>query len=153
MNITQVIGLGTAALLLSGCATNLNPFNWFGSDDEGNTVEDTTVVVIPADSRPLIPTVTSLVVEETPGGAIVRAVGLPAEQGWYDAALVSETRGEPVDGILTFWFRGRPPEEATRGSTVQSREVIVGRFVGNLTLAETREIRVISAGNTRSVRR
>ncbi len=153
MMISQFMGAGAAILLLAGCeSVSLNPFDWFGSDTDVEMVDDVPVITV-TDSRPLIATVTSLIVEETPGGAIVRAVGLPPEQGWYDADLVSETRGEPVDGILTFFFRARPPEEATRVSTVDSREIIAGRFVSELTLAETREIRVVAAGNTRAVRR
>ena len=153
MKISQFMGVGAAILLLAGCeSVSLNPFDWFGSDTDVEMVDDVPVITV-TDSRPLIATVTSLIVEETPGGAIVRAVGLPPEQGWYDADLVSETRGEPVNGILTFFFRARPPEDATRVSTVDSREIIAGRFVSELTLAETREIRVVAAGNTRAVRR
>ena len=155
MKTRHVIALLAAGALVSGCGlgqSRLNPFNWFSSGDEVETVED---IAIPqsTDSRPLIPQVTSLVIERTPGGAIVRAIGLPGEQGWYDAALVSETRGEPVDGILTFAFRARPPASPQRSSTVASREIVVGRFVSDATLAQTREIRIVGAANVRASRR
>ena len=144
-----------SALILGGCGiqdTRLNPFNWFGSDEESETVDEVAIPV-DTDTRPLMPVVTSLVIERTPGGAIVRATGLPPEQGWYDAALVSETRGEPVAGLLTFAFRARPPITPTRVSTEQSREIVVGRFVSDITLANTREIRVVGAENVRASRR
>lgn len=155
MKRRQVLTLGIAGLALAGCGlgeSRLNPFNWFGSDEETETVAD---IALPVDSdtRPLMPVISSLTIERTPGGAIIRATGLPPEQGWHDAALVSETRGQPVDGVLTFAFRARPPRTRTRASTEQSREVIVGRFVSDITLATTREVRVIGAINGRTVRR
>ena len=155
MKRRQVLTLGIAAFALAGCGfgqSRLNPLNWFGGDEESETVAD---VAIPddADRRPLMPVISSLTLERTPGGVIVRATGLPPVQGWHDAALVSDTRGRPEGGVLTFAFRARPPLTPTRVSTEQSREVVVARFVSDITLAGTREIRVVGAVNTRSVRR
>lgn len=155
MTPRQIITFGTAALLLSGCGiseTRLNPFNWFGSDEDTETVEDVTIVES-REVRPLIAQVTSVVLEETPGGVIIRATGLPPEQGWHNAALVSETRGRPVNGVLTLAFRAVPPTEAQRVSTVQSREIVVGRFVSNITLNDVREIRIVGEQNSRVSRR
>ena len=156
MRSRQIAAFGLMALLLAGCGfseSRLNPFNWFG--DSGESVETTEgeEIVTSSDPRPLIPEITSVVVEETPGGVILRVTGLPPTQGWHNAALVSETRGRPVEGILTFAFRAVPPAEPTRSSTVQSREVIVGRFVSNIILSETSEIRIVAARNTQVIRR
>jgi hypothetical protein len=144
------------ALALSGCGlseTRLNPFNWFRSGPDVETL-DPVELTESTDTRPLVAQVTALEVERTPGGAIIRATGLPPEQGWYDAELVNEDRdGNPVNGVLLFSFRARPPLEPTRVSTVQSRELSVAVYVSDITLAATREIRVTGALNARTARR
>ena len=61
--------------------------------------------------------------------------------------------GRPIDGVLTYSFRARPPLEPTRVSTVQSRELTVAVFVSEITLAGTREIRVTGSQNSRAARR
>lgn len=146
--------------MLAGCglgASRLNPFNWFS----GSTSQPTGPSLIPEegrvaavqDLRPLMDQVTELVIERNPGGAIIRARGLPPEQGFYDGELVSLSDGEPVDGVLEYQFRVRPPVRPTRVSTVQSREIVVGLFVSNQTLENVREIRVVAKRNTRATRR
>jgi hypothetical protein len=144
------------AVMLSGCGfgqSRLNPFNWFGSGPEAETL-DPVVLEERKDRRPLVAQVTALEVERTPGGAIIRATGLPPVQGWYGAELVNEDRdGQPIDGVLTYSFRAIPPPEPTRVSTVQSRELTVAVFVSDITLAATREIRVTGALNSRAARR
>ena len=145
-----------AVTALSGCGlgeSRLNPFNWFRSGPEARPLEPV-VIERPQDTRPLVAQVTALSVERTPGGAIIRATGLPPEQGWYDAALVNADRdGQPVGGVLTYSFRARPPLEPTRVSTVRSRELNVAVFVSDIILASTREIRVTGARNSRTARR
>ncbi|MDJ1015104.1 MAG: hypothetical protein QNJ35_01230 [Paracoccaceae bacterium] len=144
------------AFSLSACGfgqSRLNPFNWFRSGPEVETLQ-TVEILNQTDARPLVEQVTSLEVERTPGGAIIRASGLPPSQGWYDAELVPENRdAEPVGGILSFTLRAVPPADPRRVSTVQSRELVVGRFVSEITLASTREIRVIASRNIRTSRR
>ena len=144
------------AVALSGCGlgqSRLNPFNWFRSGPQTETL-DPVPLQRNRDRRPLVAQVTHLVVERTPGGAIIRAIGLPPEQGWYDAELVNEDRdGKPIDGVLTYSFRAFPPRESTRVSTVQSRELTVAVFVSDITLASTRQIRVTGALNSRTARR
>ena len=148
---------GIAALaMLSGCQSvresNLNPGNWFGGNDDDQMVNATTVSD-PFVSVPLIPRVTNVIVEETPGGAIIRAVGLPPEQGWFGAELVSESGGRPVDGVLRYAFVALPPLTPAPVSTEQSREIVVGRFISSRTLANTREIQVVAGENTITRRR
>lgn len=150
-----ILTLGTG-LILTGCGfgqSRLNPFNWFRSDPEQETMEPV-YLQERLDSRPLVAQVTQLSVERTPGGAIIRATGLPPVQGWYDAELVNEDRdGLPINGELIYSFRARPPREQTRVSTVQSRELTVATFVSNTVLASTRSIRVTGALNSRAARR
>lgn len=152
MTSRTVVILLVGALTVSGCAriseSRLNPFNWFGGSEE-QRVETVEVV---RDPRPLVDQVTSLAIERTPTGAIIRAVGLPPTQGWYDAALVSDTDG-PVDGVLSYRFRAFPPVERTRVSTRQSRELSVARSISTTELAATSAIRVIGARNVLTTRR
>jgi hypothetical protein len=142
----------TAALGLAGCGrirdSRLNPFNWFGRSEEAEKVA---LPEAPRDPRALVQTVLSLVVEETAGGAIVRATGLPPTQGWWDAELVAQ----PVDenGRLVLDFRIFPPIETKRAGTQPSREVVVALFLSNIKLDPVREIIVQGETNARAARR
>lgn len=150
----RVLILGAAlALGLTGCArvaeSRLNPFNWFGGSETETT---TAAAVVETDPRPRVAQVTSLTIEPTPTGAIVRATGLPPTQGWFAAALVPET-DEPVNGEMVYVFRAVPPEAPRRVSTVQSRELSVARSLSQQALAQTRVVRVIGAQNALVARR
>ncbi len=156
MSARQLILLTAIAVILSGCGriseSRFNPFNWFRSDS-GETLAPADVAET-RDPRPLVADITSLVVERTPGGAIVRATALPGTQGWFAPELVSATRdGDPVDGVLSFAFRAAPPDGAPRVSTVRSRELAAAVFVTDLTLANVRIIQVTGARNSRVARR
>lgn len=138
---------------LTGCArvadSRLNPFNWFGGSESEETVAATEV---DTDPRPRVAQVTSLTIEPTPTGAIIRATGLPPTQGWYAAALVPETDG-PVNGEMVYVFRAVPPLDREPVSTVQSRELSVAQRLTANELAETRLVRVIGATNVLVARR
>ncbi|MEM9975308.1 MAG: hypothetical protein AAF771_14110 [Pseudomonadota bacterium] len=140
-----------ALVVLSGCArvaeSRLNPFNWFGRGDAEVTV---TRVEVIEDPRPLVAEVSGVSIDRVPGGAILRAVGLPPTQGYFAGALVAEAAGP---GILSYTFRAVPPDEASRVSTVPSREVVVALFLSDQTLAGVRQIQVVGATNARAVRR
>jgi len=143
--------LGT--LVLTGCATNFNPLNWFkrGSTEETLAVLPDPNVII--DHRGMVDQVTSLNIEKTGGGAIIRAVGLPPTQGFWDAELVPENGENPVNGVLTYQFRISEPIGFERESTTRSREVVVGYFVSDFKLNGVRQIRVVAARNARTSRR
>ncbi len=148
------VGMIAAGLLLSGCGdSGINPFGWLGGQsEEPETLSDATIITI-EDPRPLMPQITSLRIERTPGGAIIRATGLPPQQGWHSASLVARHAGEPVGGVITYEFRAIPPSDATRGSTVQSREIVVARTLSNIALQDVRSIRVVGANNALTARR
>jgi hypothetical protein len=150
----RIVGGLVAVALLSGCGSNLNPFNWFGQGEQVQMV-DAEGLPVPVDARGLMAEVVSLEIERAPGGAIVRATGLPPTQGWWDGGLVPVDRDErpDEDGVLAYEFRVFAPAAQTRISTPQSREVVVGRFVSNQTLQGVRQIRVIAQGNARAARR
>jgi hypothetical protein len=134
---------------LAACGTRLNPFNWFGGDRE----ERVTVVEDPAvleDGRRLVAEIVSLDVDPNPQGAIVRAMGRPPTQGYWEADLVEVER---TDTALVYEFRVRPPLSATPAGTAPSREIITGLHVSNARLAGIRSITVIGAQNRRTVSR
>jgi hypothetical protein len=139
-------------LSLAACGgmrdSRLNPFNWFGRSAE---VEQVAMPEAPKDPRGLVQQVISLNVEEVPGGAIVRATGLPPTQGYWEAELVAL----PVDetGRLVLEFRVFPPIETMRAGTQPSREVVVALYLSNYKLEAIREIVVQGSANARSARR
>ncbi|MEZ5779513.1 MAG: hypothetical protein R3E44_14250 [Paracoccaceae bacterium] len=149
-----VTALLIAALSLGGCGkirdSRFNPFNWFGRSQSSNVV---VVQGVPVDGRLLVDQVTEMEVARQPGGAIVRATGLPPTQGWWDAALVAENNGQPVDGVLTYRFVLSEPLGQTRVSTPRSREVTAAVYVSDIKLAEVRQIVVLGTQNSRSSRR
>lgn len=154
MTARLLITLAVVAAI-AGCSriaeSRFNPFNWFGRSERVATV-----VVAPGDgvSRAnLVAQITTLRVEQAPGGAIVRATGLPPRQGYYDGELVPLAGETPENGVLNYQFAISPPPDQTRVSTVRSREVVVGRFVSTQRLQGVRQIRVTAATNALAVRR
>lgn len=146
--------LATALLaLLAGCGgiASLNPLGWFGRGERVETLTPVEAAVV-VDKRPVMDSVTSLRIEPLPGGAIIRAAGLPPTQGWWNGELVPDTGG-PVEGVLAFTFRAVPPPRPTRVSTAQSREVVVGLALSRQELDGVREIRVRAARNALASRR
>lgn len=141
-----------ATLALAGCGgfreSRLNPFNWFKSQRSGPPADD--LLAANTDPRPLVAQVTRLEVRPTPTGAIVAAAGLPPTQGWWDAELVPENDGKPVDGVLTYRFVVKPPPYRARVSTPQSRELIAGAALSNIALRDVRRIVVAGAANSLS---
>ena len=147
---TSIATLLLSALLVTGCASKFNPFNWF-KRSTNETVQVSPGQVL--DTRGLVDQVTSLQIEQTNGGAIIHAVGLPPSQGYWDAELVAENDEKPVKGVLTYRFRIEKPYEFKRASTPTSREVVVGHFVSNIKLQGVTSIRVLGTKNARSSRR
>lgn len=150
---TSVI-MGAVMLgLLAGCGavsdSRLNPLNWFGRSEKVEPV----ITEVAGDPRPLVTQIIDLRLERVPGGAIIRATGLPERQGFFDGELVAANRGVPEDGILGYQFRVSAPEGATAPGTPQSREMIVGLFVSDQTLAGVRRIQVNAAQNALAVSR
>lgn len=145
------------ALLLGGCGgirdSRINPFNWFGQSQEVDSLAPAGGWATTLDNRALVAEVTELAVERFPGGAIIRAEGLPPTQGWWDAELVALNDGRAVDGVLTYEFRVAAPRAATRVSTPQSRAISAAVRVSDRRLDGVGSIVVRGAQNARSVRR
>ena len=154
MTTSKIILLSIAAVALSGCSdgASLNPFSWLTQEEPVELLDDVEIQQV-IDDRPLVQSIDSVVIEQLPGGVIVRATGLPDMQGWYDAQLVREGGAASGTGVAVYSFRARPPEQPTRVSTRQSREVIAAAFLSNIELEGISGIRVLSASNAMSVRR
>ena len=147
--IIAVLVLATA---LGGCArlkeSRFNPFNWFGP---GRQAAVTDLYRSPEDARALVAQVTLLKVEPYPGGAIVRATGVPPTQGYWDAELVAQ----PVDeqGRLVYAFRVFPPPEPAAAGAPYARQITVAATLSNIKLQGVTSIVVQGAGNALSAAR
>ena len=147
-----IIAVLVVATGLGGCAriaqSRLNPLNWFG---QSTPTVVTTLYLPPDEPRALIAQVTEVKVEAYPGGAIVRATGLPPTEGYWDAELVPQ----PVDdqGRMVFEFRIFPPVGAAATGTVYSRQINVAAAVSAIRLQQVRSIVVQGANNALSSRR
>ena len=142
--ITLLVVLG-----LAGCASRFNPVNWFGGDREQRVEAVETVAEV--DGRSLVAEIVSLDVVPNPGGAVISAMGLPPQQGYWEADLVEVSRD---NGELLFEFRVyQPADPNTRVSTQRSREILAGTALSRFDLAGIRSITVIGQQNRRTVRR
>ena len=158
-SFTTVICLG---LMLSGCArlaeSRLNPMNWFG---RSAPVVNTTPA---GELRPLVPAgagvaavarvaidqIVELQLEPTRSGAILRATGLAATQGFYNAELVLAA-GE--NGNVVYDFRVMAPAGFEAIGTEASRRITVALELSAAELAGIRSVTVRGVQNARESRR
>lgn len=148
----------TATIVLTSCTavrdSRFNPFNWFGSSEQSNTLAPEGGYATQRDSRPLVDNVVSMRIDRTPEGAIVTVVGLPPTQGFWDGELVPVSKTErPENGVLVYDFRIRRPFERTSVVNQRSREVTVAHFISTAKLDGVRTITVRGTKTQRSSRR
>jgi hypothetical protein len=105
------------------------------------------------DGRIMVSHVTTLVVEQAPAGAIVRASGVTPNQGWWDAELIDDGSGPDDQGVLTLRFVVAEPRTQTSVSTPRSRTVTAAITLDSFALDGVRSIVVRGESNQRSVRR
>lgn len=143
-----------SALVLGACGSvggsRLNPLNWFGGSTSEPSLGPTSQVV---DGRPLVPEVSALAIERTSSGALVRATALMPSGGWWDAELIPENNGRPVNGVLSYRFVAAAPRSPVDGSSEAARTIVAGATISTFTLEEVTSVTVQGAGNQRSVRR
>lgn len=147
--LALVLALGACG---SGGWSRLNPMTWF-SDDSVETIAPSGGWENITDRRALVPVVRDLEVLRTPEGAIIRARGVTATQGWWDVELRPVNDEHPLDGVLIYEFVLAEPRQATGTGPDQSRSVNAAVKVSNATLSGVRRIVVRGAQNARSVRR
>jgi len=146
-----LMALLVVVLGLTGCASRLNPMNWFGRDREERVQVDETAIVETVDDRRLVTEIVELSVDPLPGGAIVRAMGLPPQQGYWEADLVEVGREA---GEIVFEFRVyQPANPNTRVGSPQSREILAGTSLSSQDLTGVRRIVVVAQQNRRTVSR
>lgn len=147
-----VIAVLILAVSLGGCAavrtSKLNPFNWFHPAVATATGP---LYVAPIDARPLVAQVLTMKVEPFPGGAIIRATGLPPTQGYWKADLVLIATDDP--SALIYQFRIFPPIDPKPTGAPVTREVTVATSLSDIRLAEVRSITVQGANNALSSNR
>ncbi len=142
------------ALGLTGCArladSRINPLNWFGRSASVAATPETRGPLVPSggvvvvDNRALIETVTDLRIERKPGGAIVRATGIAATQGYFNAQLVlTGIEG----GVARYDFRVEAPAGYEAVGSVGSRRITAAVTLGSSELAGIRSIEVRGATN------
>lgn len=140
-----------ALALLAGCSgfgqSRLNPFNWFGP--RATTVE-AFALERPADPRPLIEMIVDMTIEPLPSGALVRATGRAATQGYWQAELTVGTVDEA--GNLPIAFRVIPAAEGAAVGTPRTREITAAVSLRADTLAKAKQITVQGAQNSKSAR-
>lgn len=131
-----------AVTVLAGCASNLNPLNWFGQRAKPVAAVS---IASPSDPRPLIATITALRLEAVPSGVLLTAKGRGVAVGSWRADLVAL----PVeDGVLTLEFRAWP---GTIAGTARAREVTAGLHLSRKDLAGLTRIIVQGAENAQTV--
>jgi hypothetical protein len=141
-------------LALGACGaireSRFNPLNWFGGSEEQTVAAG---FVAPRDPRPLVDQVSAMAVDRVIGGAIVRATGVPATQGFWNAELV-RVEDETLDpDTIVFDFRVVPPPYRAEAGTQPSREIEAGVALTDNDLAGVSRIVVRGARTERVVRR
>lgn len=160
--LRPLISVFCLGLMLSGCArfadSRLNPLNWFG---RSAPVTQTTAA---GDIRPLVPVgegqatdarvvidqIVELQIEPTTSGAILRATGLAATQGFYNAELVLAAS---ENGDVIYDFRVATPEGFEAIGTEASRRITVALELSVAELAGIRSVTVRGVQNARESRR
>lgn len=142
-------GLSSASSAGSGSSANI-----FGRRNRVERQNVDAVNAVSADGRTLVALVKTAKIERTRDGGIVHARAVMPRQGYYDAKLVSADAFKPDEnGVLVLEFRAKEPQFNTVQSTERSREVDVGVFLSNQTLANIRSIRIVSRQNQVTLRR
>lgn len=155
--MTKAYIVVSACLVLAvgpGCArigqSRLNPLNWFAP----RTAEiNSFSIQRPADPRPLIEMIVSGTLEPLPSGAVVRATGRAASQGYWQANLV--VAGLDDAGDLVIEFRAFPALDAQAAggdSPPRTREITAAVSLRADTLASAKRIVLRGAQNEKTLR-
>lgn len=152
-----------ATLAATGCSriadSRLNPLNWFGGSQSESNVDQSggLMPLVPDDAgsltfdnRALIGAVSSMTIDRTPDGAIVRATGIATTQGQFNAELVPVNQ---ENGTLTLAFRVQMPAGNVAQGTNASRQVSAAHVLDLNVLAAIRAVRVQGQQNSLVSRR
>ena len=132
----------TAMTACGGFSSRLNPFKWFKRSAPVAVVSAET----PADPRPLVANVLSMQIESYPGGAIVRATGLPPTQGYWRP---NWCRARSMKKARWCWnSTSSRPQVAAAVVNQQSREITVAYNLSDIKLQQINQI-VVQGGQQR----
>lgn len=152
----SMVVLLVAALTLAGCGTiresRMNPRNWFGSSQEEER-PSLGPVGDSVDNRALVAQISTLTIEQTSSGALIRASALMPSAGWWDGELMPENFGRPQAGVLTLRFVAAPPREAVPDTGERSRTLLAVYPMSLAQLDTVSSIVVTGESNSRRVRR
>ena len=143
------------AVSLAGCSrvssSKLNPLNWF--DRAPETTNEAAVQrkpLVPAqtevmivDARVLIETLSSASLDPSASGAILRATGVAASQGFFNAELVLV---DVTNGVLTYDFRIERPTGYEAIGPTASRQITVATLIDAAVLRGIKAV-VVRGGN------
>ena len=149
-------------LTVTGCAriaeSRFNPLNWFGRSTAVAAQPDGTIrplipsarTTVVVDNRMLVSVITSMAIERTVSGAIIRASGITPTQGYFNAQLVPVAQ---ESGVLVYEFRVEAPAGFEAVGSEASRTITVARVLSADELAGVQAVRVQGAQNGREARR
>lgn len=155
----------TAALVaLPGCArlanSPINPLTWFGRSTEvvGGSAAPTALrplvrqdqFVTLVDGRVPIETIDALEIERTASGAVIRATGTAAGQGYHNAELVPIATG---GGTVVYEFRVEAPADPFAPGAPATRRITAASTLEPSQLAGIGTVRVQGRTNARETRR
>ncbi|MHA6323976.1 hypothetical protein [Roseivivax sp. CAU 1753] len=157
-----------AGLVLAGCGSRLNPFNWFGPARSVPVASSEAT----AEVNPLIPArragssifraqeaayqgrpiaqIADLAIERRPGGAVITATGVAPTPGRYDARL---TPIEIDDTARLIYSLDAALAPGPAGTGANARSVTVAVYLTDQELSGVREIEVRGANNALVTRR
>ncbi|KPA22449.1 hypothetical protein shim_07310 [Shimia sp. SK013] len=159
-----------STLTLTACQSRLNPFNWFGNDQEVQVDVDETAVnplvpnskggnsifgerPEPVYSGTIVAQVKSVQVHRVPEGAMIEVIGISSIHGAHTVKLDPQNGGLPERGVLTYNLLAIHPQGGYTGGPEQSREISVAHILTPAQLEGVRTIRVVAATNARETRR
>jgi len=158
-NLALIVGIIAA---LSGCArvseSKFNPLNWFDRAPEV-TAEGAILrkPLVPAqaevtlvDARVLVETLSSASLEPSANGAILRATGIAASQGYFNAELVLV---DITSGVLTYDFRVERPTGYEAVGSASSRQITVATVIDAASLRGVRGVVVRGANGSKRLSR
>lgn len=153
----RAIFVALSALIgVSACSLGSvsNPFGSIGSGPFGRAAPPPQSAAVPdLGALPLLASIEAAESAPTRRGAIIRATGIAAGAGYYNARLVPAPGASPEDSVLDLVFLADPPARPQPGRTVGSRRIIAAFYLDESDLPGVRTIRIRSAGNIVSVRR
>ena len=157
----------TASLLTTGCESTrdskANPFNWFGGSKKEGNQSDAKTALIPKKKLSIFRTkkeavypgqpidkLSTLIMDEVPGGLLIQVTGMAQKTGIYDGRLIP--LDSPDTSVLEFQFDVIQPTDAA-GGPAASRTITVAAYFTDQDLGTVSTIRVRGANNTLTKRR